>query len=112
MHSTPCSPPGLGGAGTAARSSWLRSRSPAVDRDSVYFAFCSVYLHVVVAVRQQREGSPGGWVAVVDVVEDVDGLDVPLLLDQGVDGGGVLPILDLEVAIHGEEKSMKMALAR
>ena len=68
----------------------------------MYFAFCSVYLHVVVAVRQQREGSPWGWVAVVDVVEDVDGLDVPLLLDQGVDGGGVLPILDLEVAIHGE----------
>ena len=68
----------------------------------MYFAFCSVYLHVVVAVRQQGEGSPWGWVAVVDVVEDVDGLDVPLLLDQGVDGGGVLPILDLEVAIHGE----------
>ena len=51
----------------------------------------AVHLHVVVAVGEEREGGPAGGVGVVDVVEDVDGLDVALLLDQGVDGRGVLP---------------------
>ena len=50
----------------------------------------TAHLHVVVAVGQEGEGGPAGGVGVVDVVEYVDGLDVALLLDQAVDGRGVL----------------------
>ena len=49
------------------------------------------------AVGQEGEGRPGGGVAVVDEGEDGDGIIEPLLLDQTVDGAGVLPVLDVEL---------------
>ena len=58
------------------------------------------YLHVIVTVGQEGESSSGGLVGVVDVGEDVDGLGEPLLLDQTVDGAGVLPILDIKLVVH------------
>ena len=59
-----------------------------------------VYLHVIVTVSQEGESSSGGLVGVVDVGEDVDGLGEPLLLDQTIDGAGVLPILDIKLVVH------------
>ena len=58
------------------------------------------YLHVVVAICQQRQCSSGGWVGVIDVCQDGDCLIEPLLLDQTIDGAGVLPVFDVKL-VHG-----------
>ena len=57
-------------------------------------------------VGQEGESSSGGLVGVVDVGEDVDGLGEPLLLDQTIDGAGVLPILDIKLVVHDGHKSV------
>ena len=50
-------------------------------------------------VCQEGEGGPAAGVGVVDEGEDGDGLVEALLLDERVDGAGVLPVLDVEL-IH------------
>ena len=48
-------------------------------------------------VCQEGEGGPAAGVGVVDEGEDGDGLVEALLLDERVDGAGVLPVLDVEL---------------
>lgn len=52
------------------------------------------------AVGEERQGGPGGGVTVVYQRQDGDGVVEPLLLDQAVDGAGVLAILDVKL-VHG-----------
>ena len=48
-------------------------------------------------VCQEGEGGPAAGVGVVDEGEDGDGLVEALLLDERVDGAGVLAVLDVEL---------------
>ena len=56
-------------------------------------------------VCQEGEGGPAAGVGVVDEGEDGDGLVEALLLDERVDGAGVLAVLDVEL-VHAAAPSV------